>query len=40
MSTWARQNFSSVPTFDLLDESLFQDYLCDPRRRESEYRSY
>ncbi|OHB79733.1 MAG: hypothetical protein A2Z25_00605 [Planctomycetes bacterium RBG_16_55_9] len=30
-STWAMQNLSGNPTFDLLDEGLFQDYLRDPR---------
>ena len=30
-STWAKQNFSGDPTFDLLDEGLFQGYLRDPR---------
>ena len=30
-STWARQNFAGNPTFDLLDEGLFQSYLRDPR---------
>ncbi|MCX5643343.1 MAG: DUF4143 domain-containing protein [Phycisphaerae bacterium] len=30
-STWAKQCFSGSPTFDLLDEGLFQGYLRDPR---------
>ncbi|MBM4027509.1 MAG: ATP-binding protein [Planctomycetes bacterium] len=30
-STWAQQNFSGNPVFDLLDEGLFQSYLRDAR---------
>jgi uncharacterized protein len=29
-STWARQTFPNAHRFDLLDESLYQDYLRDP----------